>query len=73
MEKYSEFTKEFAHILDTLENMNSKVIITGDFNIDLLNIADKVVLGEYIDMLTSHSFFPKITLIFFYESSHTYP
>ncbi len=41
--------------------MNSQVIITGDFNIDLLKIADKEVLVEYFDMLTSHSFFPKIT------------
>ncbi len=42
--------------------MNSKVINAGDFNIDLLKIADKEVLAEYFDMLTSHSFFPKITL-----------
>ncbi len=42
--------------------MNSEVIITGDFNIDLLKIADKEMLAEYFDMLTSHSFFPKITL-----------
>ncbi len=37
-------------------------IITGDFNIDLLKIADKEVLAEYFDMFASHNFFPKITL-----------
>ncbi len=36
--------------------------MTGDFNIDLLKINDKHVIGEYFDMLTSHSFYPKITL-----------
>ncbi len=62
VEKYSEFTNEFALVLDTLETMNSEVIISGDFNIDLLKIADKEVLAEYFDMFTSHSFIPKITL-----------
>ncbi len=36
VQKYSEFTFEFAHVLDTLETMNSEVFITGDFNIDLI-------------------------------------
>ncbi len=33
--------------------MNSEVIITADFNIDLLKIADQEVLVEYFDMLTA--------------------
>ncbi len=51
-EKYSEFINEFAHVLDTLETMDSEVIITGNLNIDLLKMADKEVLDEYFDMLT---------------------
>ncbi len=38
VEKYSEFTNEFVHVLDRRETMNSEVIIIGDFNIDLLKI-----------------------------------
>ncbi len=33
--------------------MNSEVIVAGDFNIDLLKIADKELFAEYFDMLTS--------------------
>ncbi len=34
----------------------------GDFNINLLKMNDKHVIIEYFDMLTSHSFYPKITV-----------
>ncbi len=34
----------------------------GDFNIDLLKINDKVAISEYFDILTSNSFYPKITV-----------
>ncbi len=57
-------------MLDTLETINSEVIITGDFNIALLKIADKEVLAENIDMLTTHTFFPKITLPTRLSSKH---
>jgi hypothetical protein len=59
---YYELINEFSPILDTLENNNNEVMITGDFNIDLLKINNKHVISEYFDMLTSHSFYPKITL-----------
>ncbi len=42
VEKYSEFTNEFAHVLDTQEIMNFEVIITGDFNIDLLRVSTTI-------------------------------
>ncbi len=62
LEKYNEFINEFELILITLKTNNNEVIITGDFNIDLLKIKEKQVFSEYIDMLTNHSFYPKITL-----------
>ncbi len=43
-------------MLRTLE----KVIIAGDFNIDLLKINDKNTFSEYFDMLTNNSFYPKL-------------
>ncbi len=54
--------KEFSSILDKLESNNNEVIITGDFNIDLLKINDKPIISEYFDLLTSHRFYPKITV-----------
>ena len=62
LENYREFMKEFSSILDKLESNNNEVIITGDFNIDLLKINDKPIISEYFDLLTSHSFYPKITV-----------
>ncbi len=37
-------------------------MVTGDFNIDVLKINDKHIKGEYFDKLTSHSFYPTITV-----------
>ena len=45
-----------------MESSNTDVILAGDYNINLLKINDKPVIGDYFDMLTSHSFYPKITL-----------
>ncbi len=62
LENYREFMKGFSSILDKLESNNNEVIITGDFNIDLLKINDKPIISEYFDLLTSHSFYFKITV-----------
>ncbi len=37
-------------------------LLAGDFNINLLKINKKPKISEYFDMLTNHSFFPKISL-----------
>ncbi len=63
IEKYIEFINEFSPILNTLEANSNAVIITGDFNIDLLKVNDKHVFSDYFDMLTSHSFYPNITFV----------
>ncbi len=62
LEHYYEIINEFSPILQKLEKNKNEIIFTGDFNIDLLKINDKHVIGEYFDMLTSHSFYPKITV-----------
>ncbi len=59
---YKEFIDEFFYILDKLEKNKNEVIISGDFNIDLLKINDKQIISEYFDTLTSHSFYPNITV-----------
>ncbi len=61
-EHYTKFTTEFSPHLLRLGSNNTDVIFTGDYNINLLDINDKQVISEYFDMITSHSFYPKITL-----------
>ncbi len=53
---------EISPVLSTLENNKNEVIVTGYFNINLLQINDRHVFGEYFNSLTNHSFYPKITL-----------
>ena len=62
IDSYNEFINELSPVLKSLEKNNSEVIMSGDFNIDLLKLNDKQVISDYFDMLTNHSFYPKITL-----------
>ena len=57
----STFIDEFAPILSTLGNKNRKPI-TGDFNIDLLKVNDRLKVGDYFDLFCTNGFDPKITL-----------
>ncbi len=50
--------------------MENEVIITGDYNADLLKINEKYQIGEYFYMVTSHSLYPKITLPTRYSNKH---
>ncbi|KAG1656709.1 hypothetical protein GQR58_023766 [Nymphon striatum] len=59
---YSAFTQEFSLILSRYETGSSDVLIAGDFNINLLQINNNAHFSNYFDMLTAHSFYPKITL-----------
>ncbi len=61
-EHYIEFINEMLLILNKFGTNNNEVIITGDFNIDLLKINDRPLISEYFDMLTGNSFYPKITV-----------
>ena len=46
--------------MDMIEN-KKEVIITGDFNINLLKINEKDIFCEFLKSFISHSYFPKIT------------
>ena len=56
------FIDEFAPILSKLGNEKPETIITGDFNIDLLKVNDKIKIGDYFDLFCTNGFYPKITL-----------
>jgi len=59
IENYRTFIDE----LDlTLSNLTGEVLLSGDFNIDLLKIRDKPVFSEFFTKLLSNGYVPKITL-----------
>ncbi len=62
LDSYTAIISEFTPILNNFESTNYDVILAGDFNINLLKINEKPKINEYFNMLTNHSFFPKITL-----------
>ena len=59
---YETFIHEIGPILKELEQSNTESILSGDFNINLLNINEKPIFNDFLDTKISHSFYPKITL-----------
>ena len=59
-ENYKRFIDELSTLMEIIEN-KKEVIITGDFNINLLKINEKEIFCEFLKSLISHSYFPKIT------------
>ncbi len=53
---------DFKHVISNLGNESTDVIVTGDTNIDLLKINEREVFSDFFDSVTSHSFYPSITL-----------
>ena len=67
---YNRFAEEFVQILSHLHKSKSEVIITGDFNIDLLKINSNANISKFYDTVTSQSFYPKITLSTRFSDRH---
>ncbi len=65
-----KFTNELMLILKSLESKHAAVIITGDLNIDLLKIKEKIAFRELFYMITENSFYPKITLPNRFSNKH---
>ena len=61
-DKYEQFTNEFSELQSSLENINSDVVLAGDFNLDLLKINARTSFSNFLDTVISHSFYPQITL-----------
>ena len=57
---YRQFIDEFSNFIDSI-GQKKEVIITGDFNINLLKIHERELFSEFLDTLVAHSFIPKIT------------
>ena len=61
-ENYQSFINEIDPVLTTLGNFKYEIILTGDLNINLINVNVKPIFNEFLDIITSHSFYPHITL-----------
>ena len=59
-ENYQSFINEIDPVLTTSGNFKCEIILTGDLNINLLNV--KPIFNEFLDIITSHSFYPHIIL-----------
>ena len=54
------FTVYITQISSAIKSENKTVYITGDFNINLLNIDKHIPSAEFIKTMHSYSFFPLI-------------
>ncbi len=53
-----------------MEKVKTESIIAADFNINLLKISDRDLIGEFFDTLTANSFYPKITMTTRFSNKH---
>ena len=61
-EHYQSFINKIVPVLTNSSNFRCEIIPTGDLNINLLNVNVKPISNEFLDSITSHSFYPHITL-----------
>ena len=54
--KCEQFTNEFSELQSSLENINSDVVLAGDFHLDLLKINARTIFSNFLDTVISHSF-----------------
>ena len=57
-----EFAKQLIPLLEKTNKEKKPVLVTGDFNIDLLKINQDKNINEYFDSITDNNFMPLITL-----------
>ena len=57
-----QFSSELDQVLSSITKGNTNVIIIADFNIDLLQLNDRVEIKKYFDLFVTLGLFPKIRL-----------
>ena len=56
------FVNEITPIIFSIAKSSCNIVISGDFNIDLLQINERVKYQKYFDMFVTNGLFPLITL-----------
>ena len=64
IENIETFVNELSPILEALSNYKANVIVTGDFNIDLLELNNKPIYCDFFDTILSYGFQPAINLFY---------
>ena len=60
----SKFNNEYMKkVLDKLSKQNNKIFIAGDFNFNLLNVAEHNETFEFFDTMMSNVLLPVITIL----------
>ena len=62
VEDYDMFFSEIDEILSSKFNRYKEVVITGDFNLDLLKLRDSIHINNFFETMISNGYLPKITL-----------
>ena len=58
---YNIFTRVFTGALEYLENFGPEILIAGDYNINLLDVHNRDVVGKYFTSVTAQGLIPLIT------------
>ena len=69
-ENYQTFINELSSVLESFQSTKFEIIITGDFNIDLLKINERPIFNEFLDLILLNGFLPKITLPTRFSQNH---
>ena len=57
----TNFIKEFNPVINKLIREHETIIVAGDFNINLLKLHEQEKYAEFLDLMMSYGFMPKIT------------
>ena len=57
-----QFINEITPIIQDYDTKKHDILLAGDFNINLLKIEEREIYANFLELMMSHSFFPKITL-----------
>ena len=60
----ADYTNFYNEMEEILQNYNNKgnVLLSGDFNIDLLKIQERPIYHKFLEVLISNSYIPKLTI-----------
>ena len=57
----NKFIEEISPIIDCLSRENSQLCLSGDFNINLLEINNRESYQDYLDVFVTNSLYPQIS------------
>ena len=55
------FINEFNPVISSLASENKSIVLAGDFNINVLQIANRQKFADFLDIMMASGFLPKIT------------